>query len=95
MYEGTVATKAAASSPAPSDLTSFTKPYVVNAQKAENSGAVNTQTCSTHPGVIGLPVSAGSRATHLLHVYRDVQCVQYLVNGPGGVDQPLRQAARR
>ena len=45
MYDGTVAIRAAAAKPAPFPRTSFTNPNVANAQKAENRGAVNTQTC--------------------------------------------------
>lgn len=44
MYDGTIAMKAAAVSPAPLPRISLTKRYAANEQKAENRGAVNTQT---------------------------------------------------
>ncbi len=58
MYEGTVATKAEASRPAPCPLISFTNRYVASAHSDENKGAVNTQTCRPH--VAPLAASSGS-----------------------------------
>ena len=45
MYEGTIAINAAAVSPAPCPRISLTSRYAAKEQKAENNGAVNTQTC--------------------------------------------------
>ena len=47
MYEGTIAINAAAVSPAPRPRISFTSRYAAKEQKAENKGAVNTQTCKS------------------------------------------------